>query len=48
MRIRDDVAVHSGRPLTAEDVVSTLQQVADPANASQISRRGSSTSFSGL
>jgi peptide/nickel transport system substrate-binding protein len=34
--LRDDVAFHSGREMTAEDVVYTLEQVKDPANASQL------------
>lgn len=34
--IRDDVTFHSGRPLTADDVVFTLEQVKVPENASQM------------
>lgn len=36
IRIRDGVTFHSGRPLTAEDVVFTLEQVKVPENASQM------------
>lgn len=36
VRIRDDVHFHTGRPLTAEDVVFTLEQVMVPENASQM------------
>lgn len=36
VRIRDDVTFHTGRPLTAEDVVFTLEQIKVPENASQM------------
>lgn len=36
IRIRDDVTFHSGRPLTAADVVFTLEQMKVPENASQM------------
>ncbi|WP_165351910.1 ABC transporter substrate-binding protein [Salipiger sp. IMCC34102] len=36
VQIRDDVTFHSGRPMTAEDVVYTLEQVAVPTNSSQM------------
>lgn len=36
VRIRDDVTFHTGRPLTAADVVFTLEQVAVPENSSQM------------
>ncbi|MEV4412819.1 ABC transporter substrate-binding protein [Catellatospora sp. NPDC049609] len=34
--LRDDVVFHSGRPMTAEDVVYSLEQVKDAKNASQL------------
>lgn len=34
VRIRDDVRFHTGRPMTAEDVVFTLRQMTDPRNRS--------------
>lgn len=36
LTLRDDVVYHSGRPLTAADVVYSLEQVKLPANASQL------------
>ena len=33
IKLRDDVTFHSGRPLTSADVVYTIKQVQDPANA---------------
>ncbi|GGL76858.1 ABC transporter substrate-binding protein [Wenxinia marina] len=36
VQIRDDVTFHSGRPLTADDVVFTLEQMKVPENASQM------------
>jgi peptide/nickel transport system substrate-binding protein len=36
VRIRDDVTFHSGRPMTAEDVVYTFEQIKVPENSSQM------------
>ncbi|MDG6107305.1 ABC transporter substrate-binding protein [Dactylosporangium aurantiacum] len=36
LELRDDVKFHSGRPMTAEDVVFSLEQVKDAKNASQL------------
>lgn len=36
LTLRDDVAFHSGRPMTADDVVFTMEKVKDPANGSQL------------
>jgi len=36
IRVREGVAFHTGRPLTADDVVFTLEQVMVPDNASQM------------
>jgi peptide/nickel transport system substrate-binding protein len=36
LELRDDVTFHSGRPMTADDVVFSLEQAAEPANASQL------------
>lgn len=36
IRIREDVTFHSGRPMTADDVVFTLEQVKIPESASQM------------
>lgn len=36
LELRDDVTFHSGRAFTADDVVFSLEQVQDPANASQL------------
>ncbi|MEW2399483.1 ABC transporter substrate-binding protein [Streptomyces sp. NPDC046862] len=35
LRLRDDVRFHSGRPMTAEDVVYSLKRTADPAAITQ-------------
>lgn len=36
VKLRDDAVFHTGRPLTADDVVYSYEQVKDPANASQL------------
>lgn len=36
VELRDDVKFHSGRAMTAADVVFSLEQAADPVNASQL------------
>jgi peptide/nickel transport system substrate-binding protein len=36
LELRGDVTFHSGRPMTADDIVFSLQQAAEPANASQL------------
>lgn len=38
LTLQDGVTFHSGRPFTAEDVVFSLGQVKDPANASQLAK----------
>jgi peptide/nickel transport system substrate-binding protein len=38
LTLRDDATFHTGRKMTADDVVFTLQQVKDPKNASQLAR----------
>ncbi|MBB5159360.1 ABC transporter substrate-binding protein [Saccharopolyspora phatthalungensis] len=36
LRLREDVVFHTGRPMTADDVVFSLQQAAIPKNGSQL------------
>ncbi len=38
LKLQEGVTFHSGRPFTAEDVVYSLEQVKDPANASQLAK----------
>ena len=32
MRLRPDVTFHNGKPMTADDLIFTLQRIADPKN----------------
>lgn len=38
LSLQDGVTFHSGRPFTAKDVVFSLEQAKDPANASQLAK----------